>query len=201
MRNTTQVAHLVQRTEREARNSHRGGVIWLTGLSGAGKSTLAMGAERALFDRGRQAYVLDGDNVRHGLCADLGFSMHDRDENLRRVAELAALFADAGFLVISSFISPLEKERAFARSRFPANFHEVYVKASLAACEARDPKGLYGRARRNEIPDFTGISSPFDVPETPDLVVDTELLDIAHACDLLVDYVERKVMNGTRRTL
>jgi bifunctional enzyme CysN/CysC len=199
MRNTTQVAHLVQRAERETRNAHRGGVVWLTGLSGAGKSTLAMGAERALFNRGRQAYVLDGDNVRNGLCSDLGFSMHERDENLRRVAELAALFADAGFVVISSFISPLAKERDFARSRFPANFHEIYVKASLAACEARDPKGLYKRARRNEIPDFTGISSPFDAPETPELVVDTEGLDIAHACDRLVEYIERQVIVAALR--
>ena len=140
-RNTTEVAHLVQRPEREARNAHRGAVVWLTGLSGAGKSTLAMRTERALFDAGRYAYVLDGDNVRHGLSADLGFSVADRDENLRRVAELAALFADAGFIVISAFISPLATERAFARSRFPSNFHEIHVRASLAVCEARDPKG------------------------------------------------------------
>jgi len=192
-RNTAEVEHLVRRAEREGRNAHRGCVIWLTGLSGAGKSTLAMRTERALFDRGRQAYVLDGDNVRHGLSADLGFSVADRDENLRRVAELAALFADAGFIVISAFISPLATERAFARSRFHSNFHEVYVRASLAVCEARDPKGLYRRARRNEIPDFTGISSPFEAPEAPDLVVDTEALDPERACSTLVDYVERRI--------
>jgi len=192
-RNTAEVEHLVRRPEREGRNAHRGCVIWLTGLSGAGKSTLAMRTERALFDRGRQAYVLDGDNVRHGLSADLGFSVADRDENLRRVAELAALFADAGFIVISAFISPLATERAFARSRFHSNFHEVYVRASLAVCEARDPKGLYRRARRNEIPDFTGISSPFEAPEAPDLVVDTEALDPERACATLVDYVERRI--------
>lgn len=197
-KNTTEVAHLVQRAEREARNGHRGCVLWFTGLSGAGKSTLAMQTERALFDRGWQAYVLDGDNVRRGLSSDLGFSVHDRDENLRRVAELAALYADAGFIVISAFISPLASERAFARSRFPANFHEIFVKASLAACEARDPKNLYRRARRNEIPNFTGISSPFQAPESPDLVVDTEQLDPGRACELLVSYIERHIGLGVR---
>lgn len=195
-RNTTTVEHLVSRAEREARNAHRGAVMWLTGLSGAGKSTLAMRAERALYDRGRHAYVLDGDNVRRGLSSDLGFSVEARDENLRRVAELAALFADAGFIVISAFISPLAKERAFARSRFPGNFHEVFVRASLETCERRDPKGLYARARRHEIPDFTGISSPFEVPAAPELVVDTEALDAERACALLLDYVERRIGLG-----
>jgi bifunctional enzyme CysN/CysC len=187
------VDHLVSRSEREARSRHRGGVAWFTGLSGAGKSTLAMRTERALFDRGRQVYVLDGDNLRGGLSSDLGFSASDRDENLRRVAELAALFADAGFVVISAFISPFARERAFARSRFPGNFHEIYVRASLAACEARDAKGLYRRARRNEIADFTGISSPFEAPAAADLVIDTEALDAAASCALLVDYLERRI--------
>ena len=194
-RNTTAVAHLVGRAEREARNGHRGAVLWLAGLSGAGKSTLAMRAERLLHDRGRLAYVLDGDNVRRGLSSDLGFSVAERDENLRRVAELAALFAEAGFIVISAFISPLAKERAFARSRFP-NFHEVYVRASLEACERRDPKGLYARARRHEIPDFTGISSPFEAPAAPELVIDTEALDAERACARLVDYIEQRSRLG-----
>lgn len=193
---TPEVPHLVSRAERERRHAHRGCVVWLTGLSGAGKSTLAMRAERALFDRGRQAYVLDGDNVRRGLSSDLGFSVAHRDENLRRVAEAAALFADAGFVVLSAFISPLARERAFARGRYPSNFHEVYVRASLAVCEARDPKGLYARARRNEIPDFTGVSSPFEPPESPELVVDTEALDAERAAALLVDYVERQIDAG-----
>ena len=192
-RNTTAVEHLVGRTERERRNAHRGAVIWLTGLSAAGKSTLAMRTERALFDRGRHVYVLDGDNVRAGLNADLGFSVADRDENLRRVAELAALFADAGFVAISAFISPLAEERAFARSCFPQNFHEIYVRASLAVCEKRDPKGLYARARRSEIADFTGISSPFEAPGAPDLVVDTEALDIDAASARLLEYAERQI--------
>ena len=183
----------MSRAEREARNAHRGAVLWLTGLSGAGKSTLAMRAERALHDRGRLAYVLDGDNVRRGLSSDLGFSVDDRDENLRRVAELAALFADAGFIVISAFISPMAKERSFARGRCGASFHEIYVRASLATCERRDPKGLYARARRHEIPDFTGISSPFEAPTEPQLVVDTEALDPERACARLLEYVEQQI--------
>jgi bifunctional enzyme CysN/CysC len=195
-KDTVPVNHLVHRLEREARSAHRGCVVWLTGLPASGKSTLAMRTERALFDRGRQAYVLDGDNVRRGLSSDLTFSLADRDENLRRVAELAALFADAGFIVISAFISPLAKERAFARSRFPAAFHEVYVRASLETCEKRDPKGLYARARRNEISDFTGVSSPFETPAAPDLVVDTETLDAERACGVLVDYIERRIRTG-----
>ena len=195
-RNTTAVDHLVSRAEREKRNGHRGAVLWLTGLSGAGKSTLAMRAERALHDRGRLAYVLDGDNVRRGLSSDLGFTVAERDENLRRVAELAALFADAGFIVISAFISPMAKERAFARSRCGAGFHEIYVRASLETCERRDPKGLYARARRHEIPDFTGISSPFEAPTAPELVIDTEALDPEHACTKLLDYVEQRSQLG-----
>ena len=197
-RGATAVEHLVQRVEREQRNAHRGAVIWLTGLSAAGKSTLAMLAERALFDRGRQVYVLDGDNVRSGLNSDLGFSVAARNENLRRVAELTALFADAGFVVISAFISPFAEERAFARSRFPANFHEVYVRASLATCERRDPKGLYARARRKEISDFTGISSPFEAPAAPDLIVDTEVLGAERAAAQFVDYIEQQISGKTR---
>jgi bifunctional enzyme CysN/CysC len=168
-------------------------VIWLTGLPGAGKSTLAMKTERALFDQGRLVYVLDGDNVRRGLSSDLGFSAPERDENLRRVAELAALFADAGFIVISAFISPFESERIFARSRFPENFHLIYVKASLAVCESRDPKGHYRRARRNEIPEFTGVSSPFEVPQAPDFTIDTESLDPDRAAAALAEYVDRQI--------
>ncbi len=186
------VEHLVRRAEREERNGHRGCVIWLTGLSGAGKSTLAMRTERTLYERGRQVYVLDGDNVRRGLSSDLGFAVRDRDENLRRVAELAALFADAGLIGITAFISPLQRERAFARERFCANFQEVYVRASLAVCEARDPKGLYARARRHEIADFTGVSSPYEPPEHPDLTIDTESADVESCVSTLVGFVEAK---------
>ena len=140
-------------------------MLWFTGLSGAGKSTLALALERELFAKGYQVYVLDGDNIRTGLNANLGFSPEDRAENIRRVGEVAALFADAGFIVISSFISPYRSDRERARAAAKDAFHEIYVKASLAACEERDPKGLYKRARTGEIAEFTGISSPYEPPE------------------------------------
>jgi len=149
--------------------------VWLTGLSGAGKSTLAMALERALFDRGWNAYTIDGDNVRRGLTADLGFSPQDRQENIRRVGEVAALFADAGLVCITAFISPFDDDRARARATAGHRiFLEVYVKSELATCEARDPKGLYGKARRGEIKGFTGIDSPYEEPSAPDLVIDTQ---------------------------
>jgi len=173
------------------RNGHKGGVLWLTGLSGAGKSTLAIEAERALFEAGRHVYVLDGDNLRRGLNANLGFSHEDRTENIRRVGEVAALFADAGFICISAFISPYRADRERARSAARQGFHEVYVMADVATCEKRDPKGLYERARRGEIPDFTGVSAPYEVPQSPELVVDTISLTVEESVGTLLDYVEQ----------
>jgi bifunctional enzyme CysN/CysC len=187
--NITAVGHAVTREARSARNGHRGGVLWFTGLSGSGKSTLALALERELFAKGFNVYVLDGDNVRGGLNANLGFSPEDRAENIRRVGEVAALFADAGFLVISSFISPYRSDRERARAAAPDAFHEVHVKASLEACEGRDPKGLYKRARRGEIAEFTGISSPYEPPEAPDLVVPTDELPVEECLALLTRYV------------
>jgi bifunctional enzyme CysN/CysC len=187
--NITAVGHGVTREARSARNGHRGGVLWFTGLSGSGKSTLALALERELFAKGYNVYVLDGDNVRGGLNANLGFSPEDRAENIRRVGEVAALFADAGFLVISSFISPYRSDRERARAAAPDAFHEVYVRASLEACEGRDPKGLYRRARKGEIADFTGISSPYEPPEAPDLVVPTDELPVEECLALLTRYV------------
>jgi len=177
--------------ERAERNRHKGGVLWLTGLSGAGKSTLAIEVERALFEAGYHVYVLDGDNLRHGLNSNLGFSHEDRTENIRRVGEVAALFADGGFICISAFISPYRADRQTARQAAREGFHEVYVKADVATCEKRDPKGLYERARRGEIPDFTGISAPYEVPEAPELVVDTMSLDIEESVHQVLDYVGR----------
>ena len=165
-------------------------MLWFTGLSGAGKSTLALALERELFAKGYQVYVLDGDNIRGGLNANLGFSPEDRAENIRRVGEVASLFADAGFIVISSFISPYRSDRERARAAAKDAFHEVYVKASLAACEDRDPKGLYKRARKGEIAEFTGISSPYEAPEQPDLVVPTDELPIEECLAKLIRYVE-----------
>jgi len=188
-RNLTNVDHAVEIDERIAANGHRGGVLWLTGLSGSGKSTLAMALERHLFDRGRQVYVLDGDNVRQGLNRDLGFGPEDRSENIRRIAEVAALFADAGFIVITAFISPYREDRARARDAIGDGFHEVFVRAGLDTCEQRDPKGLYVKAREGKIPEFTGISAPYEEPEAPGLVVDTDTVSVAQGARQLVDYV------------
>lgn len=189
--NITAVGHSVSRELRQARNGHVGGVLWFTGLSGAGKSTLALALEEQLFARGYQVYVLDGDNVRGGLNANLGFSPEDRAENIRRIGEVAALFADAGFIVISSFISPYRADRQRAREAVKQGFHEIYVEADLAVCEQRDPKGLYRRARSGEIPDFTGISSPYEPPEAADLVVSTDRQTIEDCLENLTTYVER----------
>jgi bifunctional enzyme CysN/CysC len=189
--NLTEVEHNVTSALRQQRNGHRGGVLWFTGLSGAGKSTIAMAVERELFRRGMQVYVLDGDNIRHGLSANLGFTPEDRAENIRRVGEVAALFADAGVISITAFISPYRSDRQRARAAGGDSFHEIHIKADLAACELRDPKGLYQRARRGEIADFTGISAPYEAPEFPDLVVDTQMLSVDDCVAQVVDYVER----------
>ena len=163
-------------------------MIWLTGLSGAGKSTLAMALERRLFEAGFQVYALDGDNMRGGLSADLGFAPDDRAENIRRIGEVAALMADAGLIAIAAFISPYRADRARARRAADGRFVEVHVRADLATCEARDPKGLYARARAGEIADFTGISAPYEVPEAPELVVDTAANDVETCVALLFDH-------------
>lgn len=188
--NLTEVSHTVSLDERAAANGHKGGILWLTGLSGAGKSTLAMALERALFDRGWQTFVLDGDNVRNGLNAGLGFSPDDRAENIRRVAETAKLFADAGVVVIASLISPLRADRARARVIGGDRFHEIHVAADLSVCEDRDPKGLYKKARAGEIAEFTGVSAPYEAPESPELLIDTGALDRSEALAQLLDYVD-----------
>ena len=194
--NVTTIDHGVSAAARARRNGHAGGVIWLTGLSGAGKSTLAIAAEDRLFRKGYQVYALDGDNLRHGLNATLGFSPEDRSENIRRVGEVAALFAEAGFIVLTAFISPYrsdrERARAAAERASPRMFHEVHVKAPLAVCEARDPRGLYRRARAGEIADFTGVSAPYEAPEAPEFTVDTGNRPVAHSVQALIDYIERQ---------
>ena len=193
--NITAVGDAVGAEERARRNRHRGGVLWFTGLSGAGKSTIAQAVDKALFERGYQVYVLDGDNVRGGLNANLGFSPEDRAENIRRVGEAAALFADAGMLVISAFISPYRADRDRARAAADrltgaSGFVEVFIDADLAVCESRDPKGLYQRARSGEISDFTGISAPYEPPDSPDLVVDTADQSVDECVDAVVRHVE-----------
>lgn len=193
-------SHLVTQDERARRNGHGGAVVWLTGLSGAGKSTLAMALERRLFAQGASVYVLDGDNVRAGLNSDLGFSAGDRAENIRRIGEVAALFADAGTIVITAFISPMARDREIARKAATGRFHEVYVCADLQTCEDRDTKGLYKRARAGEISDFTGISAPYEAPESPELTLDTAALSIEQCVDELVAYVESSTgLRGTVR--
>lgn len=189
-RNLQRVEHAVTPTERSRANGHHGAVLWLTGLSGAGKSTIAMGLERTLFERGRQVYVLDGDGVRQGLNGDLGFSPADRAENIRRVAETARLFAEAGMIVVTALISPTREDRARAREIGGAYFREVHVAADLETCEARDPKGLYRRARVGEIPEFTGVSAPYEAPEAAELVIDTGALAIDEAVAELVAFAE-----------
>ena len=180
-------AGLVSPDDRQRLLCQKGCVVWLTGLSGSGKSTLAFAFERRLFDAGHLAYVLDGDNVRHGLNANLGFSHEDREENIRRVAEVAALFATAGLITITSFISPYTADREKARFVIGSHrFFEVHVRASLEVCESRDPKGLYKKARRGEIPSFTGVSDPYEQPLNPELTLDTAVDDVDICVDKLV---------------
>ncbi len=172
----------VTRDRREQLNGHRGGLFWFTGLSGAGKSTLAHSVEEKLYQNGYRTFVLDGDNVRHGLCADLSFSDEDRKENIRRIGHMAMLYVEAGILVLTAFISPFREDRERVRSLVPhGDFIEIYCDTPLEVCESRDVKGLYARARTGEIPEFTGISSPYEVPEKPELVVPTGV-DSIEAC-------------------
>jgi adenylylsulfate kinase len=165
---------IVNRKRRETMNGHRSAVIWFTGLSGSGKSTLAHAVEEELYQRGCRTFVLDGDNVRQGLCSNLGFSVEDRSENIRRVAETAKLMVEAGSIVMTAIISPFRVDRERARNIFsPENFIEIYCAASLEICEKRDVKGLYARAKAGEIKNFTGISSPYEPPLQPDLCLNT----------------------------
>jgi len=172
--------------ERIARNGHAPACYWFTGLSGAGKSTLARAFELKLFTEGKQVFVIDGDNVRHGLCGDLGFTADDREENIRRVGHVARLMYDAGFIVLCCFISPTRALRDFVRGLFPkGDFNEVYVQCALAECIQRDPKGLYKKALAGEIPDFTGVSAPYEDPEGAEYVIDTAALSVEECVRML----------------
>ena len=193
-RNLTAVPQSVTAEERAKANGYPGAVLWMSGLSGAGKSTLAMALQRELFSRKIQVYTLDGDNVRNGLNRDLGFSEEERIENIRRVAEVAKLFADAGTIVISAFIAPTKATRAAAREIIGAEFHEVHVSANMDVCESRDVKGLYAKARRGEIDDFTGVSSPWEPPESPDLDVNTGELSLDESLAKMLDYLEKNIL-------
>ncbi|HWD19982.1 MAG TPA: adenylyl-sulfate kinase [Verrucomicrobiae bacterium] len=178
--------------QRALRNGHKGRVVWLTGLSASGKSTIAVELERELFNLGRHVYILDGDNMRHGLCSDLGFSARDRKENIRRVGETAKLFAEAGVICVTAFISPYREDRDMVRRIAPeGSFVEIYVNAPLAVCEQRDPKGLYAKARANEIKDFTGISAPYEAPNQPELELHTDQLSVAESVARIVEFLQR----------
>tara|TARA_A100000164_G_scaffold54089_1_gene42655 strand:- start:3120 stop:4994 length:1875 start_codon:yes stop_codon:yes gene_type:complete len=191
-KNIMAVSSRVDISARVANNGHKGGIIWLTGLSGAGKSTIAIEAEHQLFLKGYQVNVLDGDNIRFGLSADLGFSPEDRTENIRRIGEVAKLFAEAGILVITAFISPYKQDRDRIRAIAGDMFHEVFIEADLKICENRDPKGLYVKARNGEISDFTGISAPYDKPRNPELVIDTGEQGIGESTTKLLSYIDEK---------
>jgi bifunctional enzyme CysN/CysC len=187
--NVFAASHLVNATARAQRNGHRGMVFWLTGLPASGKTTIAMRVERELFRRGYHVYALDGDTLRSGLTSDLDFSEDGRRENVRRVAELGKLMADAGTITLISLVSPSAAERARARSIVGDAFREAYVAASVATCEARDPKNLYKRARAGEITGFTGVDAPYDVPTAPDIVLDTEHRDADACVAIAVEHV------------
>ncbi len=187
----------VTRERRERLNGHKSVVLWFTGLSGAGKSTLAHAVEEQLHQRGCRTFVLDGDNVRHGLSSNLGFSEEDRKENIRRIGETAKLIMEAGVIAITAFISPFRADREMVRNLMPhGDFLEIYCRASLDVCESRDVKGLYKRARAGEIKNYTGISSPYEEPTSPELVVDTGIWDLQKSTSTVISLlVERGIIN------
>lgn len=191
----------VSAEDREKLNGHKGGVLWFTGLPSSGKSTLAFALERALHERGCRSYVLDGDNVRHGLNKDLGFSPEDRAENIRRLGEVAKLFADSGTIVMTAFISPYAADRNRARElQRDGHFVEIYCRCPVSACETRDPKGLYRKARAGEIKDFTGVSAPYEEPEKPELVLDTDRESIGDCVARIQARLEEKgILPRSRR--
>lgn len=183
----------VTRQRREQLNGHKSVILWFTGLSGAGKSTLAHAVEEELHRRGCRTFVFDGDNVRHGLCADLGFSAEDRVENIRRIGEMAKLFLEAGAIALMAFISPFRKDRERVRSLVPhGEFLEIYCRCALEVCEQRDVKGLYKRARSGEIKDFTGISSPYEEPDDPEVVIDTGALPLEECVAKVLDLLKER---------
>ena len=184
-----QVSHI----ERNEKFKHRSFVIWFTGLSGSGKSTLSQALEKYLFDHGYHPYVIDGDNLRHGLCADLSFTPKDRHENIRRVSEVSKLMIDAGLIVMTAFISPYEKDRALAKKLIgDKNFIEVYCNSSLEVCEKRDIKGLYKKVREGLISNFTGIDAPYEIPSHPDLSINTSSLTINQSIDLIIKFLRER---------
>jgi adenylylsulfate kinase len=183
----------VTKKDRHLINGHKSCVLWFTGLSGSGKSTLANAVDRALFHEGVRTYVLDGDNIRHGLNSDLSFRPADRKENIRRIGEVAKLFVDSGLIVSSAFISPFREDRELVRQMYEAGeFIEIFVKCPIEVCENRDPKGLYKKARKGEIPEFTGISSPYETPYQPEIVIETDKMTIEQSVENINIYLKNK---------
>lgn len=197
--NTVRHRATVTRQRREQKNTHKSAVLWFTGLSGSGKSTLAHAVEEQLHQSGLNTFVLDGDNVRQGLCSDLGFSDKDRKENIRRISETAKLLLEAGVITLTAFISPFKAERAKARSLMPhGDFIEIHCFCPLTVCEDRDVKGLYKKARLGEIKDFTGISSPYEEPENPELKIDTSLLTLEESVQRVISLLrDRNILSDS----
>jgi adenylylsulfate kinase len=180
----------VTKEARRRLNRHNSVVLWFTGLSGSGKSTIANAVEKQLYEKGLRTYLLDGDNIRHGINQDLSFNPSDRKENIRRIGEISKLFVDAGMIVITAFISPYLQDRSLARSILEeGEFIEVYIKCSLDECEKRDPKGLYKKARTGEISEFTGISSPYEEPNSPEIIIETDRLSIKESAEQVIHYL------------
>ena len=195
MKNTNIIYHAasVNRERRNQLNNHKSVVIWFTGLSGSGKSTLAHSVEEVLFSKGCKTYVLDGDNVRHGLTSNLGFSNEDRKENIRRIGEVTKLMMEAGLIVMTAFISPFREDRIAVRNLISdGDFIEIYCKASLETCEARDLKGLYKRARLGEIKNYTGINSPYEIPDNPELIIDIDKESLEESVSKIVSFLQTK---------
>jgi len=197
MKSTNIIYHhaTVTRERRNQLNKHKSVVLWFTGLPGSGKSTMSHALEERLFNKGCSTFVLDGDNVRHGLNSNLGFSNKDRKENIRRIGEVSKLMIEAGFIILAAFISPFREDRISVRNLIPnGDFIEIYCKASLETCEARDVKGLYKRARAGEIKNYTGISSPYEVPENADLIIDTEQETIEDSVSTIINFLKKKTI-------
>lgn len=183
----------VSKKDRQLLNGHKSCVLWFTGLSGSGKSTLANAVDHELYKQGFRSYVLDGDNIRHGLNTDLSFGNNDRKENIRRIGEVAKLFVDSGLIVSSAFISPFREDRALVRSMFEElEFIEIFLNCPIQVCEDRDPKGLYKKARKGEIPDFTGISSPYEIPDHPEIIIETDQTTIEKSIQQILAYLKEK---------
>ena len=192
-KNITWHKPLITRADREEKNRYKGVVLWLTGLPSSGKSTLGHEVERLLFERGCNSYVLDGDNIRHGLNKNVGFSPEDRKENIRRIGEVAKLFAEAGVIVFTAFISPYREDRDQARAlNEPGRFFEIYCECSVGECENRDPKGLWQRARKGEIEEFTGVSAPYEEPLTPEIIVQTDKYSLEECAEQIMRHLEEQ---------